>query len=155
MVLGSILLLIAVPLASAQKAIDITPSYIAGAELGWTKAKYKQLLGTPRVDQLEGGLTRLVFAKRKVSVYLKGGKGIAITTWSKVLVDEEGITPCSSVGELKAAWGAKLKPFKFGGAIAAYRRSTLLYAVEDGRVDVIMLGPAARNFVALNETGCR
>jgi hypothetical protein len=49
-------LLCTAPLASAQKAIDITPDYVIGIKLGTTHAQARALLGKPvRVDRLEDG----------------------------------------------------------------------------------------------------
>src|SRR5581483_7670391 len=59
-------LLAIAPLASAQKAIDITPDYIAGVHLGMTKVKARSLLFQPvRHDRLEDGYERYVSPRQK------------------------------------------------------------------------------------------
>ena len=99
--------------ASAQKAIDITPDYIAGIELGMTHAKARALLGKfVRADRLESGYDRLVSGTQKVEVYFrKGARGaVVVTTWNRQLKTGEQIGPCSTVAALKRAYGKKLGP---------------------------------------------
>src|SRR5262245_61743476 len=73
-------LLCTAPLASAQKAIDITPVSIAGIHLGMPKAKATSLMTKPlRHDLLEDGYERFVSPKQKVEIYFrKGTKGVAV-----------------------------------------------------------------------------
>ena len=66
-------------LAAAQKAIDITPYYVAGIQLGMTQAKASSFLTKPiRTDRLEDGYVRLVSPRQKVEAYFRTGtKGVA------------------------------------------------------------------------------
>lgn len=145
----------AVPGAFAAKAIDITPDYIAGAHLGWKQPQYRAALGPLTIDRLELGYTRLT-ARSGVQVYLRGGKGVAIATWSKHLVDQYGITPCASVSALEAAYGSRLKPALFNSKLAGYRSGPLLFATEgSGRIKAIMLaGLPKYDFIAYNSREC-
>jgi hypothetical protein len=147
-------------LASAQKAIDITPNYVAGIQLGMTQAKAVSFLTKPvRTDHLEDGYLRLVSPRQKVEAYFRTGtKGVAVvTTWNRRLQTDEQIGPCSTVTALKHAYGSKLVPFRMGGGtVLAYRLGNLVFTVQDGkRVGVVALGrgnPAV--YVALNATPC-
>jgi hypothetical protein len=148
------------PGASAQKAIDITPDYIAGIELGMTHAKVRAVFGKlVRADRLESGYDRLVSGTRKVEVYFrKGAKGaVAVTTWNRQLRTAEQIGPCSTVAALKRAYGKKLVPFRQGRKLVAYRLANLIFTVEGGkRIGVVALGRGdAEAYVALNAPACR
>jgi hypothetical protein len=153
-------LLATAPLASAQKAIDITPSYIAGIHLGMARTQARPLLTKPvRLDRLEDGYERLVSERQKVEVYFRAGtKGVAVvTTWSRVLQTDEQIGPCSTVAALKQAYGARLVPFRRGGRIWAYRLGNLVFRTDGGRrVGAVGLGRGvAATYVLLNTRTCR
>jgi len=151
--------LLCAPLASAQKAIDITPDYIVGIKLGMTQARATAVLRKPvRTDRLEEGYLRLVSGAQRVEVYFKqGARGVVtVTTWNRVLRTGKQIGPCSSVAALKRTYGATLKPFKQGGRIVAYRLGNLIFTAEGGRtVGVVALGrDVASVYVALNAPAC-
>jgi len=153
-------LLCTAPLASAQKAIDITPHYIAGIELGMSRAQARALLVKPvRLDRLEDGYERLVSTRQKVEVYFRAGTtGVAVvTTWNRTLQTDEQVGPCSTVAALKAAYGPRLVPFRQRGKVIAYRLGKLVFTTEGGkRVGVVALGRGtASTYVALNTTECR
>lgn len=151
-------LLATAPLASAQKAIDITPSYIAGIQLGMPKAKALSYLTKPlRHDRLEDGYERYVSPKQKVEVYFRSGtKGVAVvTTWSKTLATDEQIGPCSTIAALKAAYKGRLKPFHEGLGTPAYRLGNLVFTVNKTRVGAVGLGRGdAGAYVTLNVPSC-
>ncbi len=147
------------PLASAQKAIDITPDYIAGIHLGMSQPQAKATLLKPvRVDRLEDGYLRWVSPGQKVEAYFRTGtKGVAVvTTWSRVLQTDEQIGPCSTVAALKAAYGRKLVPFHQSGRTVAYRMGNLVFTVNGKRVGAVGLGRGPQaTYVTLNVTPCR
>jgi hypothetical protein len=147
------------PLASAQKAIDITGGYIVGIKLGMSHAQARTFLTKPvRVDRLEDGYDRLASARQKVEAYFRAGaKGVVVvTTWNRTLQTDEQIGPCSTVAALKAAYGRRLVPFRQGGGkVLAYRLANLIFTVEGKRVGVVALGRGtAAVYVALNATEC-
>jgi hypothetical protein len=146
--------------AAAQKAIDITTSYIAGIHLGAGQTGARALMTKPvRLDRLEDGYVRLVSPRQRLEAYFRTGtKGVAVvTTWSQQLKTDEQVGPCSTVAQLKRAYGSRLVPFRQGGRIAAYRLGPLIFTVESGkRVGVVALGRGRQAvYVALNATECR
>ena len=172
---------VAVATALAAPASPISSTSIAGATVGLPASAYEQALGTPvRKEALKvpDGYSRLVFTKRKIAVYFKAGtdKAVAVTTWNAGLKTSAGVGPCSSIEQVKAAYGGKLKPSKpntLGPRIYAYTVGRLIFAAA-GRdpkpgpskhVTAVALysgipGPANggalayAGFLALNETGC-
>jgi hypothetical protein len=111
--------------AAVSGSPAIQPNSIAGAKLGLGKLAYKQRLGSAVKFEAAGGgdmsesgfqqpadYTRLVFTKRKINIYFQGGvdHAIQITTWNKAYKTKEGVGPCSSFAELKAAYGKRLQP---------------------------------------------
>jgi hypothetical protein len=154
-----VLVVCAVPVASAQKAIDITQSYVAGIHLGASKARARALMTKPvRLDRLEDGYLRFVSPSEKLEAYFRTGtKGVAVvTTWNRQLTTEEGIGPCSTVAALKRAYGARLVPFRQARKVVAYRLGNVIYTVEGGRrVGVVALGRGTQAvYVALNAKEC-
>ncbi len=139
---GCVASLALIAVASAA-AVAIGPHTIAGAKLGKGAAAYKAMLGAKvRLETPPTGFhdpdnyTRLVFPKRKINVYFKDGvdSAIQITTWNKAYKTAAGIGPCSSVAELKKAYGSKLKRSKWStqnGQTYVYTMGDLLFAASD------------------------
>jgi hypothetical protein len=153
-------LLCTAPLASARKAIDITPGSIIGIKLGMTHAQARTLLGKPvRVDRLEYGYDRLVSERKKVEAYFRAGaKGVVVvTTWSRARRTDGQVGPCSTAAALKAAYGSRLRPFRQAGKAIAYRLGNLIFATpSDTRVTAVAIGRGtAAIYVALNVPACR
>jgi hypothetical protein len=92
----------------------ITQSSIAGARLGLTKAAYKRLFPLGWREDVFGmpNFTVLIFTARETSVYIDRStrKGIIVTTWNRTYRTAAGVGPCSSLDELKSAYGSELKP---------------------------------------------
>ncbi len=121
--------------AFAAPAATITPTSIARAKLGLRASAYKRLFGTPvRKDALRfpTNWTRLVFTKRKVVVYFPpNGKAVEVATWNANDKTALHIGPCSSIRQLKAAYGSKLKrsePNTIGTRVYAYTVGKLIFA---------------------------
>jgi hypothetical protein len=142
--------IIALPsaLAVTTGSPTITRTSIAHAKFALGKLAYTRLLGSPFRYQAAGGAdtgvgfqqpanyTRLVFATRKINVYFKDGvdRAIQITTWNKAYRTAAGIGPCSTVADLKKAYGSKLKRSKWStqnGQTYVYTMGDLLFAAAD------------------------
>ena len=104
----------------------ITPRSIAGAQLGLTVDGYTELFGSPdlRVDQAKQvpgfpstEYPTLVFLRRKVAVYFPDGwqsKAKIITTWDEEFDTAKGVGPCSTIDDLKAAYGDGVRADHWG-----------------------------------------
>jgi hypothetical protein len=152
-------LLLSTSVASAQKAIDITPDYIVGIKLGMPLARANALLAKPvRFDRLEEGYQRYVSGKQKVEAYfVKGIPGVVtVTTWNRLLRTDKQIGPCSTIAALKRAYGAKLQPFLQAKRIVAYQLGNLIFTVAPRqKVGVVGLGRnRAAVYSALNAPAC-
>ena len=116
----------------------ITQTSIAGAPLGLRVAGYTKILGEPdfRVDQpkeVKGfpstEYPTLVFLQQKVAVYFPDGwnsNAKIITTWNKNYKTAAGIGPCSTIDELKGAYGDNVRPDPF----ATIGKKHFLYDVD-------------------------
>jgi len=110
---------------AAKPRATITPTSIAGAKLGVGKVAAASLLGKPvRYEAAGGGdmsepgfqqpsdYSRLVFAKRKMDVYFEGSvdHAIIVTTWNEAYRTVEGVGPCSTLAQVRVAYGRRLRP---------------------------------------------
>ena len=110
----------------------ITQESIDGAKLGLSARAYKKLLGPSfRVPLYNAsgnkptGWSHLVFGNRGLGVYSapKKKRGAVVTTWNRSYTTAAGFGPCSTITELKLAYGNQLKPSKFNtqhGVVFAY-----------------------------------
>jgi len=123
--------------AAAARPQSITQEEIAGAPLGLRADDYKDRFGGWRAQTLtEPNFPSFAFQDPKVAVYFRseGGRAIIITTWNEKYQTATGVGPCSSLDELKRAYGNSVKPSKFGragGQIWSYTvGKNLLFAVR-------------------------
>ncbi len=156
---------------SAQTLPQITPASIAGATLGLPKDDYKALFGVGWREEIFQGpnYPTLRYFGRKVAIYFEtpGGKAVAITTWNKDFRTAAGIGPCSSIEDLKHAYGMALRPSPantINGKAYAYIVGHLIFGANGkpphpsthvtavGIYSGITLGFAA--YVVLNEPSC-
>jgi hypothetical protein len=126
---------ILVTAALAAPAATVTPTSVAGVKLGLRASAYKRLFGRPvRKDALRFPTkwTRLVFTKRKVAVFFPpNAKAVQVATWNPHDKTARGIGTCSSISQLKAAYGKKLKrsePSTIGNRVYAYTVGKLIFA---------------------------
>jgi len=156
---------------SAQTLPQITPASIAGATLGLTNDDYKALFGVGwREEIFEGpNYPTLRYFGRKVAIYFesRGGPAVAVTTWNKDFRTAAGIGPCSSIDDLKNAYGNVLQPSPentIDGKAYAYIVGHVIFGANGkpphpsthvtavGIYSDITLGFAA--YVVLNEPSC-
>jgi len=145
-------------LASAQKAVDITPVSIAGIQLGMSKpAALKRMTRPLRHDLLEDGYERYVSPRQKVEVYFATGtRGVAVvTTWARTLRTAAQVGPCSTLAALKRAYRGRLRAFHEGLGTPAYRLGNLVFTVNGSRVGAVGLGRGDGGaYVTLNVALC-
>jgi serine/threonine protein kinase len=127
-ILGAVAVLVAAAVAVLGLAVSrdthsghdragasITPTSVAGAPLGLFKDRYKKIWGLGWRDAslpTPPGYSFLSNNARRVTAYFEGGndEAVEITTWNRADRTKEGVGPCSTVDELKAAYGERLKP---------------------------------------------
>jgi tRNA A-37 threonylcarbamoyl transferase component Bud32 len=91
----------------------ISETAISGATLGLDANAYEEHFGKPwSRSLLESGHLKLTFTRPKVGVYFKGltDTAVEMTTWNKAYRTAEGVGPCSTIGQVKRAYGSRLKP---------------------------------------------
>jgi hypothetical protein len=146
--------IVALAAVAAAETPAITQQSIDGARLGLSARNYKKLLGKPvlKAPLLQPGSgqptgwSQLVFWKRGLSVSFapKGNRGAVIMTWNRSYKTSAGLGPCSTIAELKLAYGSKLKPSKFstfGGFVHGYilGRNLIFGSTNYSYVEVIGL----------------
>ena len=99
----------------ATIAPTITQTSIAGAELGRPRPFYEQRLGLfKELELTEWGfhIPGLSFGENQVGVYFNadGERSDIITTWNRQHRTAAGIGPCSTLEEMKRAYGAVVRP---------------------------------------------
>jgi Protein kinase domain len=154
----------------------ISQTAIAGARLSLPAAYYKKHFGGYRQTTLAGpNYPTLAFQQPEVAVYFPSPRkgAIIITTWNKSYRTARGIGPCSTIADMKKAYGGAVKPAWAGtdpkkGTVFSYVvGNNLLFATQDQRtISAIALyrgtpgnthgsSPQAyANYVAANETAC-
>ena len=98
---------------SNDKPATITPTSIAGAELGDSNVLLSRMWGGGRklVMTTPPNYSQLTQRTRNLSAYFVGttDKTVEITTWNSRDRTAEGIGPCSTVAELKRVYGKRLR----------------------------------------------
>lgn len=118
--------------------VTISQTSIAGATLGQTQADYKELYGIGwRADVVtEPDFPVLIFQHRRQAIYFHPDtrRGIIVTTWNRDHRTAAGVGPCSTIEELKSAYGSALKPSRWStqkGKVYAYTvGENLLFAAN-------------------------
>lgn len=116
----------------AADAPTITQTSIAGVKLGRLKAFYHQRFGGFKELELtewDPPIPGLSFGGPQVGVYFRadGERADIITTWSKQHRTAAGIGPCSTLEEMKRAYGNAVRPSPH--AISPDRKTVSAYVV--------------------------
>ena len=103
----------------AAGAPAITQTSIAGVELGRPKAFYQQRFGGYKelmLTEQDPPIPGLTFGVPEVGVYFRASPDRAdiITTWNRQNRTAAGIGPCSTIEEMKQAYGAAVQPNPHG-----------------------------------------
>ena len=96
---------------------EITQTSIAGATLGHMPSYYKDRFGGWQARVLsEPGFPSLAFQGPEVAVYfpVEGQAAHIMTTWNRDYRTAAGIGPCSTVEEMKEAYGDAVQPSPTG-----------------------------------------
>jgi serine/threonine-protein kinase len=153
----------------------ITQTSVVDVPLGRLQGFYKQRFGPWRAQELtEPGFPSLAFQQRQVAVYFPATKQPAhiVTTWSRDARTDRGIGPCSTIEEMKRAYGDDAEPTWAGhnnGKQYSYAvGDNLLFVTQDLKTisDVVLYrgnpertrawSPQAfANYVGALETACR
>jgi tRNA A-37 threonylcarbamoyl transferase component Bud32 len=160
----------------ASSGVLITASSIDGLPLGLEHPAYKRRLGIGwREDVFSApGWPVLIYFGKKLSIYFNPGtqKAQEITTWNRDFRTAKGIGPCSTIVDLKKAYGPAVKPSPYNtirGKVFAYTVGNLIFAANgppghpSKRVTAVALySPPAigakplafASFVVENESSC-
>jgi hypothetical protein len=149
-------------------AKSISSSAIAGARLGSSDYELRTLWGDGyrkfRLDYPRD-YSMLTHSTRKVAAYFEPGnpRAIEITTWNPADRTAEGVGPCSTVDDLKRAFGNRLKAARastVNGKVHGYTvGENLFFAIapdgEHVQAVALHLNPVAEaGYIALNEGPC-
>ncbi len=156
----------------------ITQASIAGVVLGGPEATYKQHFGGYKqlvLTEADPPIPGLSFGQPEVAVYFRADARRAdiITTWNRHLRTAAGIGPCSTIEEMKRAYGKAVQPSwagtsPDGNTVHSWVvGQNLLFATQDQRtISAVALYRGKRtdtkagspqawaNFVAAVETPC-
>jgi serine/threonine-protein kinase len=152
----------------------ITQTSVVGVPLGRLQGFYKQRFGAWRAQELtEPKFPSLAFQQRQVAVYFPARKQPAhiVTTWNRDARTDRGIGPCSTIEEMKRAYGDDAEPTWAGhnnsGQYSYAVGDNLLFVTQDLKTiaDVVLYrGNPKRtrawspqsfaNYVGALETAC-
>ena len=162
----------------AAGTVAISQTAIAGVKLGQPKAFYRQRFGGYRelvLTEVDPPIPGVTFGQPEVGVYFRVDPERAdiITTWNREHRTAAGIGPCSTIAELKEAYGDAVHPSPHGvspdgktvhayvvgpNLILATQNQRTISAVALYRGSLPNTAPDPRrgwaNFVAAVETPC-
>ena len=155
---------------SVHTTVTITPTAIRGARLGDSDVLLQKLWGGGQklIAQTPGNYNILTERSRNVSAYFRGGddRAVEITTWNANDRTAEGVGPCSTVADLKRAYGSRLKPSPhntYDGVVGGWTVGKhLFFGTAAPKNPSLVISVAvysgsdlgAASFIALNEGPC-
>jgi serine/threonine protein kinase len=148
--------------------VTITPTELAGAKLGKSTFDLQSLWGNPyqKVSmQTPPNYSELTQQARHLSAYFVGttDKTVEIATWNSSDRTAEGVGPCSTVAQLKKAYGSRLKPAPgnvHNGVVSGYTVGKSLFFAIDNKTNEVQAVALYSNqlnwagFNALNDGPC-
>jgi len=154
----------------SSEPVTITPTTLAGGKLGDSSAFLQRLWGSPfrQVStQTPADYAVLSQSGREVSAYFLGtdDKAVEFTTWNSSARTAEGVGPCSTLAQLRKAYGKRLKASPnntHDGVVSGYTVGKhLFFAMGPGPTPKIVEAVALysnklseASFNALNEGPC-
>jgi hypothetical protein len=151
-----LLLLLGAAALAAGVNHRVTTGAIGDGKLAQGRSAYARAYGKAvTTDQLEGGLTRVVYPTR-VDVYFKrrGDKGVAIVVSSAAFRTASRVGPCSSAKAVGKAYPHATR-VPLAGPEYAYRVGRRLwFEIEGGKVAAVALGTKQAAFLAANTSAC-
>ena len=136
---------------------EITQTSISGVALGRPRDAYKRRFGGYQqlvLTEVDPAIPGLSFGQPEVAVYFRADREHAdiITTWNRRLRTAAGVGPCSTIDELKQAYGEDVRPSPHalspdGKTVYAYVVGrNLLFATQDQRtISAVALYRGSRN----------
>ena len=142
-----------------EKAIDITPNYIAGIPLGMSKPVALKLITKPlRHDLLEDGYERYVSPRQKVEVYFSKGTRRCRGRYhlESAAPDRRADRAVHNDRSAEAGLPRPAEGVPRGSRHPAYRLGNLVFTVNGKRVGAVGLGRGDGGaYVTLNVAPCR
>lgn len=137
-------------------ATRITQRSVGLGRLGHSRAEYERAYWPlSRVDRIERSLSVLVFGRAEVSVYMRSGKGLALSTAGREYRTREAVGPCSSFSDLRRAYGKRLRLVLAHRLVRLYTVGDVVFRVAGGRVGSVTVGKGAlARQVAGNSIDC-
>lgn len=163
---------------AATAPAAITETSIDGAVLGMSQATYVNRFGGYKEYELtesDPPIPGVSFGQRQLAAYFRVTPFAAdvITTWNKNFRTAAGVGPCSTIDEMKKAYGGGVRPSKFGTSPDGKKvwswvvGRNLLFSTQNHRtisVVTLYLGSSTdsapgspqsyANFIAALETPC-
>ena len=161
--------------ASAHQT-KVTQRTIDGVPLGRQRSYYRHRLGPAKLSVAQGpNYPTMSFQQPEVSVYFpaRGKHAHIITSWNRDFRTSAGIGPCSTLAEMKSAYGKRVRPTWSGTSPDGKQHGSwkvgrnILFITQDQKtISAVVLYKGLRiekhggspqdfaNYIGANETAC-